>query len=108
MKRKILVVDDDVKTVDLIRLSLEKEQFEALVAHEGLEALALTRCESPDLLILDWILHHIGRLELCRIPSSESDIPVIMLTATGTGGDQLLGLRLGVDEYLTQPFSLRA
>jgi len=43
MKRKILVVDDDKKTVDLIRLSLEKEQFEALVAYEGIEALALTR-----------------------------------------------------------------
>src|SRR5258707_7987269 len=107
MKRKILVVDDDIKTVDLIRLSLEKEQFEALVAHEGLEALALTRCESPDLIILDWMLPNVGGLDLCRILRSESNIPVIMLTARATEDDKLLGLNLGVDDYLTKPFSLR-
>jgi DNA-binding response OmpR family regulator len=74
MKRKILVVDDDKKTVDLIRLSLEKEQFEALVAYEGLEALALTRCESPDLIILDWMLPNVAGLDLCRIIRLESTI----------------------------------
>lgn len=107
MKRKILVVDDDIKTVDLIRLSLEKEQFEALVAYEGLEALALTRCESPDLIILDWMLPNVDGLDLCRILRSESNIPVIMLTARATEDDKLLGLNLGVDDYLTKPFSLR-
>src|SRR5260370_4093413 len=107
MKRKILVVDDDIKTVDLIRLSLEKEQFEALVAHEGLEALALTRCESPDFILLDWMLPNVGGLDLCRILRSESNIPVIMLTARATEDDKLLGLNLGVDDYLNKPFSLR-
>ncbi|TMC89610.1 MAG: response regulator transcription factor [Chloroflexi bacterium] len=107
MKRKILVVDDDKKTVDLIRLSLEKEQFEALVAYEGIEALALTRCESPDLIILDWMLPNVGGLDLCRIVRSESNVPVIMLTARATEDDKLLGLNLGVDDYLTKPFSLR-
>jgi len=107
MKRKILVVDDDKKTVDLIRLSLEKEQFEALVAYEGIEALALMRCESPDLIILDWMLPNVGGLDLCRIVRSESNVPVIMLTARATEDDKLLGLNLGVDDYLTKPFSLR-
>lgn len=107
MKRKILVVDDDKKTVDLIRLSLEKEQFEALVAYEGLEALALIRRESPDLIILDWMLPNVGGLDLCRIVRSELTIPVIMLTARATEDDKLLGLNLGVDDYLTKPFSLR-
>src|SRR5215467_8016448 len=107
MKWKILVVDDDKKTVDLIRLSLEKEQFEALVAYEGIEALALTRSESPDLIILDWMLPNVGGLDLCRIVRSESTIPVIMLTAKATEDDKLLGLNLGVDDYLTKPFSLR-
>src|SRR6266699_5404534 len=107
MKRKILVVDDDIKTVDLIRLSLEKEQFEALVAYAGLEALASTRCESPDLILLDWMLPNVGGLDFCRILRSESNIPVIMLTARATEDDKLLGLNLGVDDYLTKPFSLR-
>ncbi|HEX6482433.1 MAG TPA: response regulator transcription factor [Ktedonobacteraceae bacterium] len=107
MKWKILVVDDDKKTVDLIRLSLEKEHFEALVAYDGIEALTLTRCESPDLIILDWMLPNVGGLDLCRIVRSESTIPVIMLTAKATEEDKLLGLNLGVDDYLTKPFSLR-
>jgi DNA-binding response OmpR family regulator len=107
MKWKILVVDDDKKTVDLIRLSLENEQFEALVAYEGLEALALTRSEAPDLIILDWLLPHVNGLDFCRIVRSESTIPVIMLTAKATEEDKLLGLNLGADDYLTKPFSLR-
>lgn len=107
MTYKILIVDDDQKTVDLIRLALEKEHFEALGAYEGLEALALARSASPDLVILDWMLPTISGLDLCRIMRSESLVPVIMLTAKATEDDKLLGLKLGVDDYLTKPFSLR-
>jgi DNA-binding response OmpR family regulator len=107
MKYKILIVDDDKKTVDLIRLSLKKEQFETLEAYEGIEALALTRSASPDLIILDWMLPNVSGLDLCHIVRSESTIPVIMLTARATEDDKLLGLNLGVDDYLTKPFSLR-
>lgn len=107
MKYKILVVDDDKKTVDLIRLSLEKDQFEVLGAYEGLEALNLARYASPDLIILDWMLPNVSGLDLCRIVRSESTVPVIMLTAKATENDKLLGLNLGVDDYLTKPFSLR-
>src|SRR5258708_17326729 len=60
MKWKILIVDDDKKTVDLIQLSLKNEHFETLEAYDGLEALALARGEAPDLIILDWLLPHIG------------------------------------------------
>lgn len=107
MKYKILIVDDDPKTVDLIRLALEKEHFEALGASEGVEALNLARYASPDLIILDWMLPQVSGLDLCRIVRAESTIPVIMLTAKATEEDKLLGLRLGVDDYLTKPFSLR-
>lgn len=107
MNYKILIVDDDTKTVDLIQLSLQNEHFETLEAYDGLEALALTRSEAPDLIILDWMLPHISGLDLCRIIRSESTIPVIMLTAKAAEDDKLLGLHLGVDDYLTKPFSLR-
>lgn len=107
MTWKILVVDDDKKTVDLIQLSLKNEHFETLEAYDGIEALALTRSEAPDLIILDWMLPHIGGLDLCRIIRSESTIPVILLTAKATEEDKLLGLNLGADDYLTKPFSLR-
>lgn len=107
MTYKILVVDDDKKTVDLIRLSLEKEEFEALGAYEGIEALNLVRYASPDLIILDWMLPHISGIDLCRIVRAESSVPMIMLTAKATEEDKLRGLNLGVDDYLTKPFSLR-
>ena len=107
MNYKILVVDDDKKTVELIRLSLKNEHFETLEAYDGIEALALTRSEAPDLIILDWLLPHIGGLDLCRIIRAESTIPVILLTARATEEDKLLGLNLGADDYLTKPFSLR-
>src|SRR5258708_28256874 len=106
MNYKILIVDDDTKTVDLIRLSLQNEHFETLEAYDGLEALALIRSEVPDLIILDWMLPHISGLDLCRIIRSESTIPVILLTAKAAEDDKLLGLNLGGDDYLTNPFSL--
>lgn len=107
MNYKILVVDDDKKTVELIRLSLKNEHFETLEAYDGIEALAVTRSEAPDLIILDWMLPHIDGLDLCRLIRAESTIPVILLTAKATEEDKLLGLSLGVDDYLTKPFSLR-
>jgi DNA-binding response OmpR family regulator len=107
MSYKILVVDDDQKTVDLIRLSLEKEEFEALSAYEGIEALNLARSASPDLIILDWMLPNVSGIDLCRIVRAESSVPMIMLTAKATEEDKLRGLNLGVDDYLTKPFSLR-
>jgi DNA-binding response OmpR family regulator len=107
MTYKILVVDDDHTTVELIRLSLHNEHFETLEAYDGIEALAITRSEAPDLIILDWLLPHISGIDLCRLIRSESTIPVILLTAKATEEDKLLGLSLDVDDYLTKPFSLR-
>jgi DNA-binding response OmpR family regulator len=107
MTYKILVVDDDQKTVELIQLSLSNEHFETLKAYDGIEALAVTRSETPDLIILDWLLPHISGIDLCRLIRSESTIPVILLTAKATEEDKLLGLSLDVDDYLTKPFSLR-
>jgi DNA-binding response OmpR family regulator len=105
--RRILVVDDDRKTVELVRIYLEKEGYRVLCAYDGPEALELARREKPDLIVLDLMLPGTDGLEVCRILRSESDIPVIMLTARTTEADRLKGLDLGADDYVTKPFSPR-
>lgn len=107
MNYKILIVDDDYKTVELIQIALKNEHFETLQAYDGVEALALLRSDAPDLVILDWMLPLVSGIDLCRLVRSESTIPVILLTAKATEEDKLLGLSLSVDDYLTKPFSLR-
>jgi len=107
MNRTILVVDDDKKTVDLIRLYLEREKYRVLVAYDGQQALALARQKYPSLIILDWMLPHVDGLDICRILRAESHIPIIMLTARAAEEDMLLGLDQGADDYLTKPFSPR-
>ncbi len=107
MPRTILVVDDDKKTVDLIRLYLERERYQVIVAYDGQQALELARQKQPNLIILDWMLPAMNGLDACRILHAESDIPIIMLSARSTEDEKLLGLNLGADDYLTKPFSLR-
>jgi DNA-binding response OmpR family regulator len=107
MNRSILVIDDDIKTVELIRLYLEREKYRVLAAYDGEQALMLARQKSPSLIILDWMLPKIDGLDVCRILRAESDIPIIMLTAKATEEDTLQGLDLGADDYVTKPFSPR-
>jgi DNA-binding response OmpR family regulator len=107
MNRKILVVDDDEKTAELIRLYLEKDRYRVLVAHDGREALELARVKRPDLVVLDLMLPGLDGLDLCRVLRLESDLPIIMVTARSTEDDKLIGLDVGADDYLTKPFSPR-
>jgi two-component system alkaline phosphatase synthesis response regulator PhoP len=103
--KKVLVVDDDVKTVELVKLYLNRDGYQVLTAYNGIEALRLTRESSPDLIVLDLMLPDIDGLEVCRILRHESDVPIIMLTAKTTDQDKLTGLGLGADDYVTKPFS---
>ncbi len=105
--RKILVVDDDVKTVELVKLYLNRDGYKVLTAYDGTEALNLARQSHPDLIVLDLMLPGCDGLEICRILKSESDVPIIMLTARTTEDDKLAGLNLGADDYVTKPFSPR-
>jgi DNA-binding response OmpR family regulator len=107
MSRTILVVDDDHKTVNLIRLYLEKDEYQVLVAYDGRQALETARRYRPDLMILDLMLPKIDGLDICRTLRAETDIPIIMLTAKTTEEDKLIGLDLGADDYMTKPFSPR-
>jgi len=103
--KKVLVVDDDVKTVELVKLYLERGGYEVLTAYDGIEALRLARESCPDLIVLDLMLPDIDGLEVCRSIRHESDVPIIMLTARTTDQDKLTGLGLGADDYVTKPFS---
>lgn len=103
--KKVLVVDDDVKTVELVKLYLDRDGYQVLTAYNGVEALRVAREGYPDLIVLDLMLPDIDGLEICRTLRRESDVPIIMLTARTTDRDKLAGLDLGADDYVTKPFS---
>lgn len=108
MSQVILVVDDEPKVARLARDYLEKNGFRVVTASDGQSALATARREKPDLVILDLMLPHIDGREVCRILRRESDVPIIMLTALSEEIDQVTGLEIGADDYITKPFSVRA
>jgi len=105
--KKILVVDDDIKTVELVKLYLNRDGYRVVTAYDGREALKLAREEHPDLIVLDLMLPGINGLDICRTLRSESDVPIIMLTALTTDDDRLTGLNMGADDYVSKPFSPR-
>ena len=103
--KKVLVVDDDTKTVELVKLYLNRDGYRVLTAYDGLDALRLARERQPDLIVLDLMLPGMDGLEVCRTLRDETDVPIIMLTARTTDQDKLTGLDLGADDYVTKPFS---
>ena len=105
--KTVLVVDDDAKTVELVKLYLNRDGYKVLTAYDGIEALNLARQSHPDLIVLDLMLPGCDGLEICRTLKNESDVPIIMLTARTTEDDKLAGLNLGADDYVTKPFSPR-
>ena len=105
--KRVLVVDDDAKTVELVKLYLNRDGYRVLTAYDGIEALQLAREAHPDLIVLDLMLPGIDGLEVCRTLRTESDVPIIMLTARTTDEDKLTGLGLGADDYVAKPFSPR-
>jgi len=107
MNELILVVDDEPKIVKLARDYLEQSGFRVVAAGDGPTALAITRQERPDLVVLDLNLPGSDGLDVCRALRRESDVPIIMLTARAEETDRLIGLELGADDYISKPFSPR-
>jgi two-component system alkaline phosphatase synthesis response regulator PhoP len=103
----ILVVDDEPNVIDLLRSYLEAEGFTVHTATDGNAALALSRRERPDLLVLDVMLPGLDGVEVCRRLRHFSDAYVLMLTARSEESDKLVALAVGADDYLTKPFSPR-
>ena len=104
---KILVADDDKNICELIRLYLEKENFSAVLAYDGEEALARFASENPDLVLLDIMMPKLDGWQVCREIRRKSDCPIIMITAKGETFDKVLGLELGADDYVVKPFDAK-
>jgi len=103
-KQKILIVDDDENIAELISLYLTKECYETKMVHTGEDAINVFDIFCPNLVILDLMLPGIDGYQVCREIRSQSDIPVIMLSAKGEVFDKVLGLELGADDYMIKPF----
>jgi two-component system alkaline phosphatase synthesis response regulator PhoP len=103
----VLVVDDEIGLVDLVRSYLVAEGFAVVVAADGPSALALARTHHPDLVVLDLMLPGLDGVEVCRRLRQFSDAYVLMLTARSEEVDKIVGLSVGADDYVTKPFSPR-
>lgn len=110
MAAKIIVVEDEVPLVELLKYNLQSEGYEVVHAADGEEAELLLAEESFDLAILDWMIPKISGIELCRRLRNRSEtqnLPVILLTARGEEADRIRGLTTGADDYVTKPFSVQ-
>ncbi len=102
---RILLVDDEDKMRELIKIAFKKEQFQTFEAVDGKQALAMFKSNSFDIAILDIMLPEIDGWTVCREIRRTSNIPIIMLTARGEEFDKLFGFDLGADDYIVKPFS---
>jgi two-component system alkaline phosphatase synthesis response regulator PhoP len=108
MKQRILIADDERDIIDFLKYNLEKEGFDVLTARNGVEAVALAK-KNPSLILLDVMMPEMDGLEAVRTLKKNpvsSKIPVIFLTARGSEVDEVVGLELGADDYITKPVSL--
>ena len=106
-KEKILVVDDDTSICELLRVYLEKEDYQVVIANDGMSAVSTFREESPSLVLLDIMLPKLDGWQVCREIRKFSETPIIMLTAKGEVFDRVLGLELGADDYVVKPFDTK-
>ncbi|MEG2144948.1 MAG: response regulator transcription factor, partial [Oscillospiraceae bacterium] len=104
---KIMVVDDDRNICELLRLYLEKEQYNVVIANDGNEAVTKFAAEAPDLILLDVMMPGLDGWQVCRELRKTSNVPIIMLTAKGETFDKVLGLELGADDYVVKPFDTK-
>jgi DNA-binding response OmpR family regulator len=103
----ILVVEDDVALCDLLRSHLEAEGYTVFQVFDGQSALIAVEQHHPDLIILDWMLPGLDGLAVCRRLRQKYLTPIVMLTARTEEVDQVLGLEVGADDYISKPFSIR-
>ena len=109
-RAKMLFVEDDAALAELLVWHFQREDFEIRQTADGEEALLIAQENTPDLVLLDWMIEGLSGLEVCRrlrrMPQTQN-VPIIMLTARGEEEDRVRGLETGADDYVTKPFSPR-
>ncbi len=104
MSGTVLIIEDDTRIANWVKIYFERAGYSAEVAHDGVTGLDQARFLRPDLVILDLMLPRLDGVELCRILRRESDVPIIMLTAREAQAEKILGLDSGADDYIVKPF----
>jgi len=102
--KKVLVVDDERRIVEIVKAYLEKEGYAVITAFDGKAALDAAKTQAPDLVVLDLMLPIVSGWEVCKALRASSQVPIIMLTARDDVTDKIVGLELGADDYVTKPF----
>jgi len=104
-QEKILVVDNEMEIIQLLRLYLSREGFHVIWTTDGTKALSMTREEKPDLILLDIVMPGLSGLEVCSKIREHCDTPILFISCKGTDLDKVLGFTIGGDDYITKPFS---
>jgi len=104
---KVLVVEDEERFLDALRVGLGREGFAIDVARDGREALDRFEAGAPDIVLLDVMLPRISGIDVCREIRTKSNVPIIMVTAKGEEIDAVVGLEVGADDYVTKPYRFR-
>ena len=107
MPQTILIVDDEKRLVSLVQSYLVQEGYRVVIAYNGRDALPIAQKEKPDLIILDLMMPEMNGYDFMRVHRTESNTPIIMLTAKVEDDDKIIGLELGADDYVTKPFKPR-
>ena len=107
-KKTVLIVEDEMNIVDIVRFNLQRTGYDTLEAYDGEAGLAMAREKKPDLILLDVMMPKMMGFDVCRALRAEGDnVPVIILTAREEEEDKILGLEIGADDYITKPYSFR-
>ena len=106
-QKTVLVVDDEVAIVELLKHHLTLEGYKVLEANDGITAVEIAIRKRPDLILLDIMLPKLDGLSVCKRIKNTYNVPILMITAKDTEIDKILGLELGADDYVTKPFSTR-
>ena len=109
-KKKVLIIDDEINIIELLKMNLKKHGYDVIYALNGEDGMPLAIEHKPDVILLDLMLPGIDGFEICRRIKMEKEIariPIIMLTAKSEETDKVIGLGIGADDYITKPFGIR-